>query len=75
MIMVVKNDITFDISCLWEALMVSDEIGKTKKGGLRRLVLSDDDVRIRQILLTGAGMQEHHQNKFCGQYFCRTCAV
>ena len=43
-----QTNIRPDISRLWSTLMRSAEIGKTPKGGLKRLALSDEDALMRQ---------------------------
>lgn len=42
------SNIRPDMTRLWSTLMRSAEIGKTEKGGLRRLALSDDDATMRR---------------------------
>ncbi len=44
-----KRNLTIDGHRLWATIMASAEIGKGPKGGLRRLTLTDDDKRMRDV--------------------------
>jgi len=43
------NNLSIDPERLWATLMASAEIGRTERGGLRRLTLSDEDKAMRDL--------------------------
>ena len=49
-----SKNLTIDGDRLWSTIMASAEIGRGPRGGLRRLTLSDDDRRVRDLLVEWA---------------------
>lgn len=50
-----NRNLRIDGDRLWASIMASAEIGRGPKGGLRRLTLTDDDRRMRDLLRRWAG--------------------
>jgi N-carbamoyl-L-amino-acid hydrolase len=48
------RNLGIDIDRLWSTIMASAEIGRGPNGGLRRLTLTDDDKRVRDVFASWA---------------------